>query len=72
MDSALATRLAFGTSLAVMIPTMISGTLAHHDREAVNWRAAVTMGCAAILGGPHGGTLPHTSRAFSSGPSFPC
>jgi hypothetical protein len=57
MDSTLATRLAFGTSLAVMIPTMISGASAHHKRAAVNWQAAVLMGCAAALGGFAGGTL---------------
>ena len=57
MDSTLATRLAFGTSLAVMIPTMISGAFAHHNRGAVNWKAAVPMGCAAIFGGLFGGTL---------------
>jgi uncharacterized protein len=57
LDSTLATRLAFGTSLAVMIPTMISGTSAHHSRGAVNWKAAVPMGCAAIFGGLAGGTL---------------
>lgn len=57
MDSTLATRLAFGTSLAVMLPTMISGAAAHHSRGAVNWKAAVPMGCAAIFGGLAGGTL---------------
>jgi uncharacterized membrane protein YfcA len=57
LDSTLATRLAFGTSLAVMIPTMISGALAHHGRGAVNWKAAVPMGCAAVFGGLAGGTL---------------
>jgi uncharacterized membrane protein YfcA len=57
MDSTLATRLAFGTSLAVMIPTMISGAFAHHSRGAVNWKAAMPMGCAAVFGGLAGGTL---------------
>jgi uncharacterized membrane protein YfcA len=57
LDSTLATRLAFGTSLAVMIPTMISGALAHNQRGAVNWAAAVPMGIAAIFGGLCGGTL---------------
>jgi uncharacterized membrane protein YfcA len=57
IDSTLATRLAFGTSLAVMIPTMMSGALAHHGRGAVNWQAAVPMGCAAVFGGISGGTL---------------
>jgi uncharacterized membrane protein YfcA len=57
IDSSLATRLAFGTSLAVMIPTMISGAAAHHKQGAVNWKAAVPMGCAAVFGGLAGGTL---------------
>ena len=57
IDSTLATRLAFGTSLAVMIPTMISGAAAHHKHGAVDWKAAVPMGCAAVFGGLAGGTL---------------
>jgi uncharacterized membrane protein YfcA len=55
MDSTLATRLAFGTSLAVIIPTMISGALAHHKHGAVEWHAALPMGVAAIFGGLAGG-----------------
>ncbi|MFA4877252.1 MAG: sulfite exporter TauE/SafE family protein [Methanoregula sp.] len=55
MDSTLATRLAFGTSLAVIIPTMISGALGHHRRGAVDWKAAAPMGLAAIFGGLAGG-----------------
>ena len=57
MDSTLATRIAFGTSLAVMLPTMISGALAHHRKGAVNWIAAVPMGIAAVFGGLAGGTF---------------
>ena len=55
IDGTLATRLAFGTSLAVIIPTMISGALAHHRRGAVDWQAAVPMGIAAVFGGFAGG-----------------
>jgi uncharacterized membrane protein YfcA len=55
MDSTLATRLAFGTSLAVILPTMISGALAHHNRGAVDWHAALLMGISAIAGGLAGG-----------------
>ena len=55
LDGSLATRLAFGTSLAVIIPTMISGALAHHRRGAVDWQAAVPMGVAAVFGGFAGG-----------------
>jgi uncharacterized protein len=57
IDSTLATRLAFGTSLAVMLPTMISGATGHNRRGAVNWKAAIPMGCAAVIGGLLGGTL---------------
>ena len=55
MDSTLAIRVAFGTSLAVIIPTMVSGALAHHKRGAVDWKAALSMGVAAIFGGITGG-----------------
>lgn len=54
-DSTLATRVAFGTSLAVIIPTMVSGALAHHRHGVVDWQAALPMGCAAIFGGLAGG-----------------
>jgi len=57
MDSTPATRLAFGTSLAVIIPTMVSGALGHHLRGAVDWKAAVPMGLAAIFGGLAGGMV---------------
>jgi uncharacterized protein len=57
MESTLATRLAFGTSLAVMIPTMVSGTIAHTSHRAVNWQAAGIIGSAAVIGGMAGGTL---------------
>lgn len=57
MESTLATRLAFGTSLAVIIPTMVSGALAHHRHGVVDWKAAVPMGCAAVFGGIIGGTF---------------
>jgi uncharacterized membrane protein YfcA len=57
MDSTLATRLAFGTSLAVIIPTMISGAYGHHRHGAVDWKAAVPLGLAAIFGGLIGGMV---------------
>lgn len=52
-----AIRLAFGTSLAVIIPTMVSGTAGHHRREAVDWKAAVPLAAGAVLGGLFGGTV---------------
>ena len=72
MDSTIATRLAFGTSLAVIIPTMISGALGHHRRGAVDWKAAIPMGCAAVFGGFAGGLFASqipgsTLRLFFAG-----
>lgn len=55
MDSTLATRLAFGTSLAVIIPTMVSGAYGHHRHGAVDGTAAIPLGLAAIFGGLIGG-----------------
>jgi uncharacterized protein len=57
MDGTLATRLAFGTSLAVILPTMIGGAMAHHSRGTVNWIAAIQMGITASFGGFTGGAL---------------
>mgnify|MGYP001059550884 CR=1 FL=1 len=69
MDSTLAIRIAFGTSLAVILPTMISGALAHHRHKAVEWQAALPMGVAAIFGGLAGGIFAsqvpgHVLRLF--------
>lgn len=55
IDSTLAIRIAFATSLAVILPTMISGALAHHKHGAVEWHAALPVGVAAIFGGFTGG-----------------
>jgi len=57
MDSTLAIRVAFGTSLAVALPTALSGTLGHHRRHAVLWDAAVPIGIAAVIGALLGGTI---------------
>jgi uncharacterized membrane protein YfcA len=69
IDPTLAIRLAFGTSLAVILPTMISGALAHNKRGAVEWHAALPMGVAAIFGGLAGGIAAshvpgHVLRVF--------
>jgi len=56
-DGTIATRVAFGTSLAVALPTMISGTAGHHRKGAVSWAAAIPMGIAAVFGALIGGTL---------------
>ena len=50
----LALRIAFGTSLFVIFPNAVSGTLKHHKYSAVLWKQAVLMGAfgsiASFLG----------------------
>jgi len=53
----LATRIAFGTSLAVIIPTMASGVSGHQKMGAVDWNAAIPISAGAIAGGLSGGTF---------------
>ncbi len=42
-------KLAFGTSLLVILPTAISGTWRHSQRGAVWWKAAIIMGSGSLL-----------------------
>jgi uncharacterized membrane protein YfcA len=55
IDPGMAILIAFGTNLAVVLPTAISGAYGHHKKGAVVWNAAITMGvagfCGALLGG---------------------
>ena len=44
-----AMKVAFGTSLLVILPTVASGAWRHHKKGAVWWRAAIIMGpCGAV------------------------
>ena len=63
----MAVKLAFGTSLAVVLPTAVASSLAHHQRGAVWWRAAVILGAAGAAGALLGSTV--TSR-FIEGDSL--
>lgn len=62
VDSTIATRVAFCTSLAVTLPTVLSGAYGHTKRKAVNWKGAIPVGIAgifgAMLGAGLGSTLP--------------
>jgi uncharacterized membrane protein YfcA len=53
----IAIRLAFGTSLTVMLPTAASGTWRHHKEGAVRWRAALIMGGCGLASAFGGATL---------------
>jgi uncharacterized protein len=50
-------HLAFGTSLAIIIPTAISSTLGHRRRGNVAWRAVGWMAISGVLGVGLGSTL---------------
>jgi len=49
MSTDIATKLAFGTSLLVILPTVISGARRHHKRGAVRWKAAIIMGICGFI-----------------------
>ncbi len=57
LDPGTAILVAFGTNLAVVLPTAISGAWGHHRKGAVVWRAAVTMGTAGFFGALFGGYI---------------
>jgi uncharacterized membrane protein YfcA len=53
----IAIRMSFATSLAVILPTAISGVLRHQHHGAINWRIAAFMGVFTALGGLIGASL---------------
>ena len=53
----MAIKLAFGTTLLVILPTAVSGAWRHSRKKAVWWKAAVTMGGFGLIGGFIGATL---------------
>ncbi|HDQ41565.1 MAG TPA: sulfite exporter TauE/SafE family protein [Desulfonatronum sp.] len=50
VDPTIAIRIAFGTNLLVVIPTALSGAIAHYKKKAVVWKAGLTFGIAGALG----------------------
>lgn len=57
VDPEIALRTAFGTSLAVVIPTAASGTWAHACRKCIRWDAVRWMGLSAGLAALVGAAL---------------
>ena len=51
-----AIKLAFGTNLAVVLPTAFSGALGHHRKRAVWWKAATYLGGFGLIGSIGGAT----------------
>lgn len=50
VDPTIAIRIAFGTNLLVVLPTAFSGSMTHHKKGAVLWKAGVTLGITGALG----------------------
>lgn len=50
-------KTAVGTSLAVIIPTALTGTLKHHELGNVNWKFVMMLVPLAIVGGYLGSYL---------------
>jgi uncharacterized membrane protein YfcA len=57
IDPTIAVRVSFGTSLAVILPTAISGCHGHYCRGVVLWRAGITLGLSGLAGALVGGTI---------------
>jgi len=57
IDETLAVRVAIGTSLAVILPTALSGCQGHSCRGAVQWRPGVALGLSGLAGAFLGGFL---------------
>ncbi|MCJ7444502.1 MAG: sulfite exporter TauE/SafE family protein [Methanotrichaceae archaeon] len=57
IDPTIAMRVAFGTSLAVILPTALSGRYGHSCRGCVLWRAGLFIGFSGLAGAFVGGTI---------------
>ena len=57
MSADIATRLAFGTSLLVILPTVISAVWRHHKKGMVLWKAAIVMGSCSFVAAFGGATI---------------
>jgi uncharacterized membrane protein YfcA len=53
----IAIKIAFGTSLLVILPTAISGSWRHNKKNAVRWKTALVLGACALTGALVGSTL---------------
>ena len=57
VESTLAIRMAFGTSLAVILPTALSSAYGHQRRQNVIFKAVLFLGVSGFLGGLIGGYI---------------
>jgi uncharacterized membrane protein YfcA len=64
IDPTISIRVAFGTSLAVILPTAVSGALGHKRRGAVLIRPMILMGFSGIIAAFIGGTIATNVPGF--------
>ena len=57
IDPGTSILIAFGTNLAVVLPTALSGAYGHNKKSAVAWNAAIPMGIAGFAGAFIGGYI---------------
>ena len=57
IDPTLATRIAFGTSLAVVLPTALSGCRGHSCQGVILWKPGIIMGLSGLSGAFLGGFI---------------
>lgn len=57
LSTDIAVKLAFGTTLFVILPTAISGTWRHNKKGAIKWRISIVMGICCLVSGFAGATL---------------
>lgn len=57
VDHTIAIRIAFGTNLAVVLPTAISGAIGHDRKKAVLWKAGIVLGLTGLIGAFVGGFI---------------
>lgn len=57
LSTDVAVKLSFGTTLAVILPTAVSGAWGHHREGAVIWKTALVMGITASICSFFGATL---------------
>jgi len=55
VEPTIAIRIAFGTNLAVVLPTAISGAIGHNRKKAVLWKAGIVLGLSGLFGAFTGG-----------------
>jgi len=55
IDPTIAIRIAFGTNLAVVLPTAISGAIGHSHKKSVLWKAGIVLGLSGLAGAFLGG-----------------